>query len=138
MRCCTCGSSTVSFAVPESYRKFSPSEAPAAAICSQCLTVDALEKDDGTDSRTVSRETTDFTSVSDAFPTRAEPAAGIALVIGLCSSLARNRTALEELLTDLERTGTDPLLTLERVCKDPSVEPAIDLERRLHQLEQLV
>ncbi len=134
MRCSPCGSSTVSFAVPESYREFAPEEASIATICSHCLTVDALERDD----ESVPSEAPDFASVSEAFPTRADPAAGIALAIGLCSSLARNRGALEELLTDLERSGTDPLLTLERVAVDPSVEPAIDLERRLHQLEQLV
>lgn len=134
MHCSHCDSQLVLFAVPESYREYAPSEAPAATICSRCLRVSGFG-----DADEVSRtDATDFTIVSEAFPTREKPAAGVALVLGLCDSLARNRNDLEVLLTDLERTGTDPLLLLERMCHDSTVEPAIDLERRLHQLEQLL
>lgn len=134
MYCSYCDSPLVLFEVPEAYGEYAPEEAPVATICSRCLCVTGLEESD----QVAVADSPDFTVVSEAFPTRTKPAAGIALVLGLCASLARNRNDLEALLADLERTGTDPLLLLERVCHDATVEPEIDLERRLHQVEQLL
>ncbi|AHG00284.1 hypothetical protein HALLA_17240 [Halostagnicola larsenii XH-48] len=134
MYCSHCDSPLVPFEVPEAYGEYAPSEAPVATICSRCLRVTDLEESN----EVAVADSPDFTIVSEAFPTREKPAAGVALALGLCASLARNRNNLEALVADLERAGTDPLLTLERVCQDPSVEPTMDLERRLHQLEQFV
>ncbi|SFS42922.1 DUF6276 family protein [Halostagnicola kamekurae] len=134
MVCSRCESPVVRFAVPDSYREYAPSEASTATICTRCLRVRPRSETDGT-SRS---ERADVTAVSEAFPTRQKPAVGIALALELCTSLARNRDRLEALLADLEQAGTDPLLTLERLCRDPTIEPETDLERRVHQLEQLL
>lgn len=134
MICSRCNSPVVRFAVPDSYREYAPSEASRATICTRCLRVRPRSETD----ETSRNERADFTAVSEAFPTRQKPAAGIALALELCASLAQNRNRLEALLADLEQAGTDPLLTLERLCRDPALEPSIDLERRVHQLEQLL
>ncbi|RQG96719.1 DUF6276 family protein [Natrarchaeobius oligotrophus] len=137
MACSECGARVVTFAVPPSYREYAPDDASTVAFCTRCLTVDALEPDEYESNG----ETTDsppFDRVSDAFPTDPDRAIPLALAIGLCSSLATNRDAIESLLRDLERAGVDPLLVVERLEADPSVEPAVDLGRRAHQLEQLL
>ena len=128
MACSVCDSSTVSFSVPEQYREYAPAQASAATCCTRCLTVEPADE---------VLEEPDFTSVSNAFPS-GEAAIPLALALGLCSSLATNRAAIEELLEAVERAGTDPLLVLDRLVDDPELEPKIDLERRRHQLEQLL
>lgn len=129
MACSACSAPTVVFSVPEEYREYAPAQSPAATFCTRCLTV---EPEAGS-----VLEEPDFGRVSDAFPT-GESAVPLALALGLCSSLATNRAAIEELLEAVERAGTDPLLVLDRLSEDPDIEPAIDLERRTHQLEQLL
>lgn len=122
--------------VPDEYREHTPDEAPAVAFCPQCLALESLEPASVAD--TPIDEEPDFRRVSDAFPTDPERAIPLALALGLCSSLATNRPAIESLLRAVERAGTDPLLVIDRLISDPAVEPAIDLERRQHQLEQLL
>ncbi|MFA9417231.1 DUF6276 family protein [Natrinema sp. HArc-T2] len=134
MACSNCGTATISFAVPEEYRTDAPSAASVVSFCPHCLT---LEPATGEATQT-SEGDPEFTRVSDGFPTQPARAVPLALAIGLCSSLATNRTAIELLLREVERAGTDPLLVLDRLVADPSVDPAIDLERRRHQLEQLL
>ncbi|ELZ05131.1 hypothetical protein C480_10989 [Natrialba aegyptia DSM 13077] len=110
-----------------------------AEFCTHCLRLECPA--DGTDTGDAATDTgaePEFAAVSEAFPTRRSQAIPLALAIGLASSLATNRSAIETLLKDVERAGTDPLLVLDRLQRDPSVEPAIDLERRQHQLEQLL
>jgi len=133
MACPDCGSDTISFSVPEDYRTDAPSAASVVSFCPHCL---ALEP--ASDGESAVRSDPEFARVSDAFPTQPERAVPLALALGLCSSLATNRTAIELLLREVERAGTDPLLVLDRLIADPSVKPAIDLERRRHQLEQLL
>ncbi|WP_222916479.1 DUF6276 family protein [Natrinema sp. SYSU A 869] len=139
MACSECDSPAISFSVPEAYRTDAPSAAAVVSFCTHCLTLEpASQADhDRTDEATTLTDP-DFSRVSDAFPTKPERAIPLALALGLCSSLATNRTAIELLLREVERAGGDPLLVLERLSADPSVEPAIDLERRTHQLEQLL
>ncbi|OVE85052.1 DUF6276 family protein [Natronolimnobius baerhuensis] len=127
--CASCDAPTITFALPEEYRSHVPDD--AASICTRCLTLEAVAE------RHASGDP-DFSRISDAFPTRLERAIPLALALGLCSSLATNREALESLLRAVEQKGTDPLLVIDRLCADPTVEPAIDLERRQHQLEQLL
>lgn len=129
--CPACGTRPVAFDVPPSYRERLRSEARSAAFCPHCLTLELVEG-------RASVEDPDFSRVSEAFPTRPERAIPLALAIGLCSSLATNREAIEALLRAVERGGTDPLLVIDRLLADPSVDPAIDLDRRAHQLEQLL
>ena len=135
MACSACGSeSTIAVSVPEEYREYAPDAASVVRICSRCLTVgpvaaDAVsDRDDGPD----------FSSIGEAFPTRPASAVPLALALDLCSSLATNREAIEALLLAVEHDGTDPLLVIDRLASDSSIEPAIDLERRRHQLEQLL
>ncbi|RZH68445.1 DUF6276 family protein [Natrinema altunense] len=144
MTCSECGAPTVLFSVPTEYRTDAPSAAAVVSFCTRCLSLepaprsdrDGAETDEGAPAATAT--TPDFERVSDAFPTRPERAVPFALALGLCPSLATNRTAIELLLREVEGAGGDPLLLLERLSDDPSVEPAFDLERRRHQLEQLL
>ncbi|WP_254762173.1 DUF6276 family protein [Natrinema marinum] len=133
MACSECGASPVSISLPDEYRGYAPSDAAVVLFCPHCLRLEpAAEREVSPDA------TPEFSRVSDAFPTRPERAIPLALALGLCSSLATNRTAIELLLREVESAGADPLLVLDRLVADPSVEPAIDLERRRHQLEQLL
>ncbi|WP_440770837.1 DUF6276 family protein [Natronorubrum sp. DTA28] len=129
MACSVCDSPTVAFTIPEPYREHAPERSSAATCCTRCLAVGSAADE--------VLDEPDFTRVSNAFPT-GEAAIPLALALGLCSSLATNRAAIEELLEAVERAGTDPLLVLARLVDDPELEPAIDLERRRHQLEQLL
>ncbi|MFD1563241.1 DUF6276 family protein [Haloarchaeobius amylolyticus] len=133
MACSNCETATISFSVPEDYRTDAPSEASVVSFCPHCLTLEPAS-----DREPAARNEPDFSRVSDTFPTQPERAVPLALALGLCSSLATNRTAIELLLREVERAGTDPLLVLDRLIADPSIDPAIDLERRRHQLEQLL
>jgi len=135
MACSNCSAATISFAVPDDYRTDTPSEASVVSFCPHCLT---LEPAPASERAAAASSDPEFTRVSDAFPTQPERAIPLALALGLCSSLATNRTAIELLLREVERAGTDPLLVLDRLIADPSVNPAINLERRRHQLEQLL
>ncbi|AXR76810.1 DUF6276 family protein [Natrarchaeobaculum sulfurireducens] len=130
MVCSACGSLTITFAVPNPYMEYVPAAPSAASFCSRCLTLEATDSPADADP--------DFSRVSDAFPTRADRAVPLAIALGLCSSLVTNREAIESLFSDAEAAGTDPLLVINRLCRDPGVEPAIDLDRRAHQLEQLM
>ncbi|SIR66017.1 DUF6276 family protein [Natronorubrum thiooxidans] len=130
MACSECGAPTIVFSVPEEYQACTPGESAAATLCTRCLTVESTSVESTGES--------DFTRVSDAFPTAANAAVPLALALGLCPSLATNRSAIETLLEAVERAGTDPLLVLDRLGDEPSIEPAFALERRRHQLEQLL
>ena len=129
MACSACGGAVVDFSVPADARQYAPGDGEAASICPTCLTVDSSEHPD---------DDPDFSRVSDAFPTNRSAAVPLALALGRCDSLVTNRPALETLLERVERAGADPLLIIDRLVADPSLEPAIDLERRRHQLEDLL
>ena len=62
----------------------------------------------------------------------------LAVAVGLLDSLALHRPALEELLGAAERAGVDPLLVLDRLHAQGGVQPGFDLDRRRHQLQQLL
>lgn len=152
MTCPRCDFPTIDFVVPEAYRECVPDSTTAtmASICTHCVTVRSIEpsaeseSESGlaleleSDSSPDADHEPDFTRVSTAFPA-GEAAIPFALLLGNCSSLATNRTAIETLLEDLERSGTDPLLAIDRLLAEPAseLEPAIDLERRQQQLEGL-
>lgn len=142
MACSACGSdSAVALSLSDEYRDYAPANAAAISVCTHCLTVDPIESDGTDDAAGVNTERDggpDFSRLSGVFPTRPERAVPLVLAIDLCSSIATNRSAIESLLEEVERAGTDPLLVIDRLCADPDVEPAVDLERRRHQLEQLL
>ncbi len=130
MSCPACGGATVRFAIPAEHRELAPETVEAAAICTRCLTVEPTADEPPADPA--------FQRVSEAFPTRPAPAVPLALCLWLCESLATNRRAIEAALEAVERGGADPLLAIDRLIADRSVEPAIDLERRRHQLEDML
>ncbi|RQG89069.1 hypothetical protein EA462_11870 [Natrarchaeobius halalkaliphilus] len=143
MTCTTCGARTISFSVPPAFLEYAPDGASMVTFCTHCLALESedttsVDSETGVDVESEEDEIPAFGRVSDSFPTDPDQAIPLALTIGHCSSLATNREAIESLLRDVERAGTDPLLALERLTDDPTVDPAIDLERRAHQLEQLL
>ncbi len=135
MECPTCASSMVAFGVPERYRDHLPRGSPVAAICPTCLT---LAVPDGVVGEVEVPPEPAFDRVGQAFPTDEAAAVPMAIAIGLLDSLALNRRAIEELLEAVEAEGTDPLLVLDRLDAQGGTQPAIDLERRRHQVRQLL
>lgn len=138
MPCPECGGEQVPFRVPDDLRDLLAHESAAVAICRRCLTVAPVDDVDREAAADGAPTEPDLTRVSDAFPADAEGAVPLALAVGLLSSLAVNRDAVATLLARVERAGTDPLLAIDRLAADPDVEPAMDLERRRTQLEQLL
>ncbi|MCW8172013.1 DUF6276 family protein [Natrialba swarupiae] len=133
MACLECEAPTISFAVPAECREYTPEAASGVEFCTRCLTLEPVDSSAGR-----SDDQVDFSRISDSFPAHPERAIPLALALGLCQSLATNRSAIESLLREVERAGTDPLLVMDRLGRDPSIEPAFDLERRTHQIEQLL
>ncbi|WP_135364985.1 DUF6276 family protein [Halosimplex halophilum] len=130
MTCPDCGAPTLSFPVPERYREALPGEHAAAEVCTRCLALRPVA--DPPD------EVPDFTAISDAVPSNDDAAVPFVLMVGLIPSLATNRSEISELLATVERAGTDPLLALDRLADDPTVDAAADLRGRRRQLEQLL
>jgi hypothetical protein len=125
MDCPDCGAATVAFAVPDDLRE--TIDEPAAALCTRCLALHSVENADANP---------DFAAVSDDFPTGAS-AVPMALTVGLLDSLALHRGAVETLLERVERAGTDPLLVLDRLASDSTLDPKTDLMMRRRQVAQL-
>lgn len=128
MDCPRCSTPMVTFEVPTAFRDHAPGDVPGAALCPACLTLEPAEET-STDPR--------FDRISDDFPT-GDAAPLLAVAVGLLDSLALNRAAIEELLLAVEERGTDPLLVLDRLHAQGGVQPDFDLQRRRHQLEQLL
>lgn len=125
---CDCDTVPVAFPVPAELSHCAPGAADGATICPDCLTTQPASS---------APEEPDFSPLGTGYP---QGAAGppMALAIGLLDSLAGNRRELEDALEYAERTGADPLLVIDRLLADPTIEPAIDLERRRSQLESLL
>ncbi len=130
MDCPDCGAKTASFRVPSEFRSALPGEEPGAALCRQCL---SLSPDPNPPA-----QQPDFQRISGAFPASTDAAVPMALVVGLLENLALYRSEIGDLLAHVERAGTDPLLVLDRLARDPDLEPATDLDGRRRQLEQLL
>ena len=130
MTCPDCGSETLAFPVPEQYRDALPGEEGGVAVCTHCLTMQPASD--------VPSEVPEFQQLSDAFPSNREAALPMVLVVGLLSNLALYRTEISDLLGAVERAGADPLLVLDRLERDPELDPATDLSGRRRQLEQLL
>lgn len=130
MDCPTCGASTVEFAVPAEMQGSLPGTESAAALCTHCLTLHPVDSEPAGDP--------DFEAISDGFPSNPVAALPLALLIGLLDNLALYRSEISELLERVERAGTDPLLALDRLARDPDIDAEVDLEGRRRQLEQLL
>jgi hypothetical protein len=129
MDCPACGAETLAFPVGE-YREYLPGDEPGAALCTRCLRLHPAEEPPPV--------VPDFAAVSDAFPSAPDAAVPFALLVGLLDSLAQYRSEIGALLDDVERAGTDPFLSVDRLARDPDIDPAVDLAVRRRQLEQFV
>lgn len=129
MDCLNCGTPLYAFSVPDDLREHLPERSAAVGVCPTCLHLEPA--DEGTDDP-------DFDAISGALPDRREPAAAVLLAVGLLSSLALNRERIAALIERAERAGVDPLLVIDRLAADPSLDPEVDLERRRTQLLQLL
>jgi hypothetical protein len=127
MNCPACNGTVVSFDVPEDLREHLPKPVPHAGLCIRCLRLHPTES--GGDP--------DFGEL-EPFPTSPEASIPLAIAIGRLDSLALNRSSIEALFERAEAAGVDPLLTLDRLATAGSVQPAIDIGKRRHQLEQLM
>lgn len=137
MTCRACGEPCVYFEIPEPYLEYTErlqtgeTVQSVGAICTRCLSVRV-------ESGREPPQQPDFARISAAFPTDPAQAVPFALAVGLCSSLAMNREEIVALCSAVERAGGDPLLVLERLASDETLEPAVSIARRRHQLEQLL
>jgi hypothetical protein len=130
MDCPDCGADTVTLPVDDRQRDLLPGEESGVALCARCLRIHPVADPPA--------ETPDLQTVSDAFPANPDAAVPMALLVGLLDSLALYRSEIADLLVDVERAGTDPLLVLDRLAHDPDLDPAVDLAGRRTQLEQLL
>lgn len=130
MDCPDCGATALVFPVESAYRDYLPGDEPGAATCTRCLALHPAS--DPPD------ESPDFGVISDAFPAGEDAAVPMALLLGLLASLAIYRQEIAALLEQVERAGVDPLLVVDRLADDPTVESAVDLRGRRRQLEQLL
>ncbi|WP_439027753.1 DUF6276 family protein [Haloarchaeobius sp. DT45] len=129
MQCSECRSESVPFQVPAAVASYAPGGSDAVAICTSCLHLQPAES---------APAGADFSRVSEAFPADETAAVEMALVVGLLSSLALNRTKIEDLLEQVEERGVDPMLVLEELEADTHLQPSVAIGRRRRQLEQLL
>lgn len=129
MPCPACGSPSVAFVVPDAYRACVPGSHGTVSLCTTCLSLDPVEE---------APPDPAFDALGTAFPDDPEVAIPLALLVGLLGNLATYRAEITQLLEAVERAGVDPLLVLDRLAAEPSIETDVDLARRRHQLEQLL
>jgi hypothetical protein len=127
MNCPACNGTVATFDVPADLREHLPKPVEYAGLCTRCLRLHPAE----------SGGEPDFAGL-EAFPESPEASVPLAIAIGRLDSLALNRPSIEALFERAETAGADPLLTLDRLATAGSVQPAIDLGKRRHQLEQLM
>ena len=130
MACQSCGGETVAVPVPEDIRGYLPGDAPAVAVCRDCLAMAATDE--------TPDDVPDLTDLDDAVPSNADAAVPLVLLVGLLDSLALHRAEITALLERVERAGTDPLLVVDRLDDSYGARAHVDLGRRRHQLEQLL
>jgi len=130
MDCPDCDAPTLPFPLSAADRERLPHDAPGAAVCRRCLRVDPIDDPPA--------DCPDFTAVSDAFPPTPAHARTVVCVLALLDSIALYRADVEALVDRAEDEGTDVMLVLDRLRADDGVAPHFDLEKRAHQLEQLL
>ncbi|ERG89065.1 MAG: hypothetical protein J07HX5_01217 [halophilic archaeon J07HX5] len=135
--CRRCAAATIAIDAGE-YAETVPAETTRLVLCTHCLALESAPTD-GADTPTTAGADHEpaVAQVSEQFPT-GEAAVPFALLVGLLENLALNRAAITDLLAAVEHAGVDPLARLEQLTHDPEIEPAIDLEGRARQLEQLL
>lgn len=130
MSCSACGEETITAPIAPELAGYLPDERPGIALCKRCLHVDPLDEPPA--------EIPDFQTVSTAFPGDPDHALPVVIILALLDSLALYRSELDALASIAEKRGVDPLLVLDRLADDPALEPEMDLQRRRHQLVQLL
>lgn len=130
MDCPACGAATVTADVPNPVRAHVPENAERIAICTTCLSL--------TQTTEPIPDAPAFERISNAFPADQDSAVAVAVLVNLLDSLVLNRDAIQSLVDDLEASGTDVFLVIDRLVADPSLDPAVDLERRRPQVQQFV
>lgn len=130
MDCPDCGTEMVPFAVPTEAREAAPGD--AAAICPACLAL--VEADAAADLDA----DPDFPRIVEGFPA-GEAGAVMAVAVGLLAeSVVLNRETVARLLEQVQGSGEDPWLVLERLAASPTVRSGADLGRASRQLAQLL
>jgi hypothetical protein len=130
MDCSECGHPVRCFTVPADLRTLLPGDAPGAGICTHCLQLHPVD-DPPTDDPDLQR-------ISDAFPSNAAAAVPMALAVGLLDQFALYRSEIATLFEHVERAGADPMLVVDRLSSDESIDSHVDLAGRRRQLEQLI
>lgn len=130
MSCPACGEQTVEAPVPAALASHLPDDRPGIALCTHCLAVSPVDDPPA--------DLPAFDAIADAFPTDPKKALPVVLMLALLDSLALYRSELDTLAGIAERRGVDSLLVLDRLAADPTLEPGFDLDRRRHQLAQLL
>lgn len=130
MDCPDCDIELVAFAVPEQYHDHTPGSESAVGLCPRCLSLRPVTEPGESEPA--------FDRLGDAFPASRDAAIPMALLVGLLSNLALYRAEISALLEAVEAAGTDPLLVLDRLDRDPDIETDVDLAGRRRQLEQLL
>ena len=142
--CPVCGASTVSGSIPGDLREYAPGDAPAMSVCSVCLSARPLDDPSELPSNDPDEPTEDsevptrLGAISPDFPDDPETAMALALILATIDSISLYRAEITALVEQLERAGVDPFLTLDRLARDPDLDPVMDLRRRARQLEQLI
>lgn len=129
MTCDACDTELVRFDVPPDYRDAVPGGAEHVGLCPHCLSLQPVA-DAPPDPA--------FERVGDDFPTHAEAAIPLAVLVGLLDNLATYRAEITDLLVAVERAGVDPLLVIDRLATNPEIDADVDLKTRQRQLEQLL
>lgn len=130
--CPACDRSAVIVAVPEACRGLLEGDPATVLLCEHCLQVHPAPGRP-VDAAWEPGET------SSALPNDAEASVALGMLITFLSSLALHRREAEAVVAYLEEyPGVDPLIALDRVTTAPLLDPAIDIDRRRHQLAQLL
>lgn len=130
MDCSDCGAPALPFPLSDDDRRRLPDDWRGATVCTRCLRVERTADPPADDP--------DFTAVSDALPANPAHARTVVCLLALLDSIALHRDRIDALTDRAEAEGTDVLLVLDRLAADGGVAPHFDLEKRTHQLEQLL
>lgn len=130
MDCPECGSLIVEFEVPVQFRELLPGDEPGVGVCTHCLALHPVD-DPPAGQPNCQR-------ISDAFPASPDAAVPMALAVGLLDRFALYRSEIATLFEAVERAGSDPMLVVDRLASDPTIDSHVDLDGRRRQLEQLL
>ncbi|QCC50318.1 DUF6276 family protein [Halapricum salinum] len=130
MDCPECSHAVLRFAVPDDLTEYLPGDEPGVGICTHCLALSPVTDPPA--------ETPDFQRISDALPSNPDAAVPMVLALGLLDRFALYRSEIGALFEHVERAGADPMLVVDRLASDETVDSHVDLAGRRRQLEQLL